>query len=490
MFPDWEYFQIQRNTKRPEHAFFHGKIFKWNDPIWSWLYPPSKIGCGCKVVAREATEKVESGEQYMDKFENNKEFNISPLKAWEPDTKKYSSGIKSQLEKMLKKAPKEEKLADKHMDLDKIKEHEAYIDELIKDRPDLKELILKNKDKVSEWLNSSRVTINIPTKNIFDILDNGYKTQFETKKSTGLYDPKARLKIEKEMFNYEYDENGRPIYAYLANAESGSVASQYGFVKLTLSDDMINSSTLTGVDSLFGYSPAYSKENFSVYSLLNIHRNMDEYDKAARKSPLQQIERNLKMIDKAKSLKDLNIEVAGAMGYYDYIEAQVHKKVTADDIVEIRYRRDEKELFNPLTKSEEIENYDLMVLKCKTSKKILIDDHTGKVIVGKNDWVEGTYENAKSEYYKKKKEQQNKSDGNKSDAKIKEIKRKIAKLQSDVDKHNAKIKEFEEIKAKDASKTAESNFYIKKENSLRDLTLREIDKFEKLLKDVENGTNS
>lgn len=48
-FPYLQYIQIERPTKRHDHARFHGKIWHVDDPIWQRIYPPNGYFCGCTV---------------------------------------------------------------------------------------------------------------------------------------------------------------------------------------------------------------------------------------------------------------------------------------------------------------------------------------------------------------------------------------------------------------------------------------------------------
>lgn len=102
--PYWRYTQLERPTKRHSHSQFHNKTFRYDDAIWSSIYPPSGFSCGCQVTAvRDRGQDINSGEEFKDILkENSNDFNISPLKAFEPDTTKYVEGIKSQLEELLK----------------------------------------------------------------------------------------------------------------------------------------------------------------------------------------------------------------------------------------------------------------------------------------------------------------------------------------------------------------------------------------------------
>lgn len=51
-FPYLHYIQIQRPTKRHDHARFHDKIWRVDDPIWLRIYPPNGYFCGCIVTQR------------------------------------------------------------------------------------------------------------------------------------------------------------------------------------------------------------------------------------------------------------------------------------------------------------------------------------------------------------------------------------------------------------------------------------------------------
>lgn len=47
--PYWQYITIQDERVRASHAVMHGKVFRYDDPIWRWLYPPNGFGCRCRV---------------------------------------------------------------------------------------------------------------------------------------------------------------------------------------------------------------------------------------------------------------------------------------------------------------------------------------------------------------------------------------------------------------------------------------------------------
>lgn len=51
-FPYLQYIQIERPTKRHDHARFHDHIWHVDDPIWLIIYPPNGYFCGCTVIQR------------------------------------------------------------------------------------------------------------------------------------------------------------------------------------------------------------------------------------------------------------------------------------------------------------------------------------------------------------------------------------------------------------------------------------------------------
>lgn len=103
LYPYWKYVQIQRPTKRHDHSLFHNKIFRHDDSIWDLIYPPSGFGCKCSVIPIKDATNVEDGSNYIKLVKESKQFQLTPLKAWKPETELYVEGIKNQLKTMLKK---------------------------------------------------------------------------------------------------------------------------------------------------------------------------------------------------------------------------------------------------------------------------------------------------------------------------------------------------------------------------------------------------
>ena len=52
--PYFQYMCTLDERTRPEHRAMHGKVFRYDDPIWSTLYPPN--GWGCRCFVRSLTE--------------------------------------------------------------------------------------------------------------------------------------------------------------------------------------------------------------------------------------------------------------------------------------------------------------------------------------------------------------------------------------------------------------------------------------------------
>ena len=47
--PYWQYIAILDSRTRPAHRALNGRVFRWDDPIWSVIYPPNGYRCRCRV---------------------------------------------------------------------------------------------------------------------------------------------------------------------------------------------------------------------------------------------------------------------------------------------------------------------------------------------------------------------------------------------------------------------------------------------------------
>lgn len=54
--PYFQYIAVLDEATRPEHRALHGKVFRYDDPVWAALYPPNGWGCRCTVRQLTAAE--------------------------------------------------------------------------------------------------------------------------------------------------------------------------------------------------------------------------------------------------------------------------------------------------------------------------------------------------------------------------------------------------------------------------------------------------
>lgn len=54
--PYWRYVAIMDGRTRPAHAALHGKVWRWDDPVWKVIWPPNGWGCRCRIVALTEVE--------------------------------------------------------------------------------------------------------------------------------------------------------------------------------------------------------------------------------------------------------------------------------------------------------------------------------------------------------------------------------------------------------------------------------------------------
>lgn len=49
--PYWKYISLLDGKTRPSHRSMNGRVFKWDDPVWQFAFPPNGYNCRCRVVA-------------------------------------------------------------------------------------------------------------------------------------------------------------------------------------------------------------------------------------------------------------------------------------------------------------------------------------------------------------------------------------------------------------------------------------------------------
>ncbi len=54
--PFWQYVAILDSRTRPRHRSLNGRVFRYDDPAWSALYPPNGYNCRCRVKALSVEE--------------------------------------------------------------------------------------------------------------------------------------------------------------------------------------------------------------------------------------------------------------------------------------------------------------------------------------------------------------------------------------------------------------------------------------------------
>lgn len=59
--PFWMYVAVLDNRTRPRHRSMHGRVFRWDDPIWGVLWPPNGYRCRCRIRALTAEEVAAEG---------------------------------------------------------------------------------------------------------------------------------------------------------------------------------------------------------------------------------------------------------------------------------------------------------------------------------------------------------------------------------------------------------------------------------------------
>lgn len=59
--PYWQYVAIMDGRTRTSHAALHGKVFRYDDPVWRTIYPPNGFRCRCRVRSLSAADLQREG---------------------------------------------------------------------------------------------------------------------------------------------------------------------------------------------------------------------------------------------------------------------------------------------------------------------------------------------------------------------------------------------------------------------------------------------
>lgn len=54
--PYWQYVAVLDSRTRPAHRAMNGRVFRYDDALWSTSYPPNGFNCRCRVSALSAAE--------------------------------------------------------------------------------------------------------------------------------------------------------------------------------------------------------------------------------------------------------------------------------------------------------------------------------------------------------------------------------------------------------------------------------------------------
>lgn len=130
--PYWQYVAVMDLRTRPSHAVMNGRVYRYDDPIWSVIRPPRGFNCRCRIrslTPRQIEKKgliVESSQGQLEQQtrlvsrrsgmleqatlfravdSQGREILVGPdpgwARNWEPQLDQYSPEIRAQLERAL-----------------------------------------------------------------------------------------------------------------------------------------------------------------------------------------------------------------------------------------------------------------------------------------------------------------------------------------------------------------------------------------------------
>jgi SPP1 gp7 family putative phage head morphogenesis protein len=59
--PYWQYIAVMDGRTRPAYAELHGKVWRFDDPIWNVIWPPNGFNCRCRVTVLSAKQVEDKG---------------------------------------------------------------------------------------------------------------------------------------------------------------------------------------------------------------------------------------------------------------------------------------------------------------------------------------------------------------------------------------------------------------------------------------------
>ncbi len=171
------------------------------------------------------------------------------------------------------------------------------------------------------------ISVAVPEKVLPNIIDDGrFKTQFETGRSRGMFDPEVRAREEAKMFGLPLDlpPEMRPVYGHIADRDATHHAMGYGDWNAVLKPEVKDRSTFYFGDSL---------ETKPEYGPYHIGKGMfDPGNSAKFQSWLDMLEKHGQhSYEKPPtSIRELADSWHGTPG--GYIEAQVHGGLPWGDV--------------------------------------------------------------------------------------------------------------------------------------------------------------
>ncbi len=178
-----------------------------------------------------------------------------------------------------------------------------------------------------------KVSIRVPVEDLDDILRDGeFKNQHGTGTTKGLFDPRGRMDAERSMFGIPWrsDPEDYPVYGYIRTKGYEGHVSGYGDIRVTFKDSVKNRTSFTFGDSL------YAGGNGDI---VPAPLNDPHAGNATRGAEIQDISQFETVSDNLRAVDT------------SYAEAQIHGKLTPDDIEKvelIRHRQWPSELVDLL----------------------------------------------------------------------------------------------------------------------------------------------